>query len=98
MKITFQNSLLTLLFTVVLASVIVAQAPDAAATIAAQKEAIKPFAPNYGIWRGQAFTTLPDGRKLEITQTERVGPFLDGSVMVLEGRGYDPKTGQCRLQ
>ena len=72
---------------------IFAQGPEAAANIAAQKEAMKAFAPNFGIWRGQAFTTLADGRKIEITQTERVGPFLDGSVMVIEGRGYDPKTG-----
>ena len=42
-----------------------------------------------GIWRGPAFTVLPDGKKIELTQTERVGAFLDGSVKVIEGRGYD---------
>jgi hypothetical protein len=43
-----------------------------------------------GAWRGSAWTLLPSGEKHTITQTERVGPFLDGSVKVIEGRGYDP--------
>ena len=42
-----------------------------------------------GIWRGPASTLLPSGEKHAITQTERIGPFLDGSVKVIEGRGYD---------
>lgn len=36
-----------------------------------------------------ASTVLPSGEKHNITQTERIGPFLDGSVKVIEGRGYD---------
>jgi len=32
---------------------------------------------------------LPSGEKHHLTQTERVGPFLDGSVRVIEGRGYE---------
>jgi hypothetical protein len=32
---------------------------------------------------------LPSGEKHTITQTERIGPFLDGSVKVIEGRGYE---------
>jgi hypothetical protein len=43
-----------------------------------------------GIWRGPAWTILPSGEKHTLTQTERVGPFLDGSVKVIEGRGYEP--------
>ena len=93
MKTKFHISFFGLLFTLAFTVASIAQGPDAAANIAAQKDAMKPFATNYGIWRGPAFTTLADGRKIEITQTERVGPFLDSSVMVLEGRGYDPKTG-----
>ena len=42
-----------------------------------------------GVWRGPAWTILPSGEKHAITQTERIGPFLDGSVKVLEGRGYE---------
>jgi hypothetical protein len=29
------------------------------------------------------------GRETTVIQTERVGPFLDGSIRVIEGRGYD---------
>lgn len=43
-----------------------------------------------GVWRGPAWTILPSGEKHNITQTERIGPFLDGAVKVIEGRGYDP--------
>lgn len=63
--------------------------PDPAALIAAQKEAMKAFAAMDGVWRGPAWTILPSGEKHAITQTERIGPFLDGSVKVMEGRGYD---------
>jgi hypothetical protein len=64
--------------------------PDPAATIAAQRDALKVFAPLDGVWRGLAWTLLPSGQKRAVTQTERIGPFLDGSVKVVEGRGYDP--------
>ena len=42
-----------------------------------------------GVWRGPAWTILPSGEKHNVTQTERIGPFLDGTVKVIEGRGYD---------
>ena len=32
---------------------------------------------------------LPDGKQHEIIQTERVGSFLDGSIKLVEGRGYE---------
>jgi hypothetical protein len=63
--------------------------PDPAALISAQKEAMAPLAYMDGVWRGPAWTILPSGEKHNITQTERIGPFLDGSVKVIEGRGYD---------
>ncbi len=63
--------------------------PDPAMTIAAQREAMKAFAALDGVWRGPAWTVLPSGEKHNITQTERIGPFLDGSVKVIEGRGYN---------
>jgi hypothetical protein len=55
----------------------------------AQKEAMKALAMMDGAWRGPAWTILPSGEKHELTQTERVGPFLDGAVKVIEGKGYD---------
>jgi hypothetical protein len=63
--------------------------PDPATIIAAQREALKPLAFLDGVWRGPAWTILPSGEKHTLTQTERVGPFLDRSVKVIEGRGYE---------
>jgi hypothetical protein len=62
---------------------------DPAATIAAQREAMAVLAFMDGVWRGPAWTLLPSGEKHSVTQTERVGPFLEGSIKVIEGRGYD---------
>ena len=64
-----------------------AQAPDPA-RITAQKQAMVPLAMMDGVWRGPAWTMLPSGRH-EVTQTERIGPFLGGSVKVIEGRAYN---------
>ena len=63
--------------------------PDPATLIAAQREAMASLAFMDGVWRGPAWTILPSGEKHSVTQTERIGPFLDGSVKVIEGRGYD---------
>lgn len=63
--------------------------PDPIALMAAQKQALGSLAYMDGIWRGTASTTLPDGSKHTITQTERIGPMLDGAVKVIEGRGYE---------
>lgn len=64
--------------------------PSPAALIAAQRDAMARLAYMDGVWRGPAWTILSSGEKHAITQTERIGPFLDGSVKVIEGRGYDP--------
>ena len=66
-----------------------AEQSSPAALIAAQREAMAPLAFMDGVWRGPAWTILPSGEKHAVTQTERIGPFLDGSVKVIEGRGYD---------
>lgn len=76
--------------TVVVTSTLAQGRPDTATLIAAQREAMGPLAFMDGVWRGPAWTILPSGEKHIITQTERIGPFLDGSVKVIEGRGYEP--------
>lgn len=58
------------------------------AVIAEQKAAIAKLDKLRGEWRGTATITGPGGT-LELVQTERVGPMLDGTVMVVEGRGTD---------
>lgn len=69
------------------------QMPDPAATIAAQKQALAPLAYMDGVWRGEARTTGMDGKAHVVTQTERIGPLLDGSIKVIEGRGYNADGG-----
>jgi hypothetical protein len=65
------------------------QAPqDPATLIAAQRKAMAALSFMDGVWRGPAWTLQPSGEKRMITQTERIGAFLDGSVKVIEGRGY----------
>ena len=63
--------------------------PGAADLVNAQREAMKALAAMNGAWRGEATTLLPGGERRTITQTERIGPFLGGTVKVIEGRGYD---------
>ena len=63
--------------------------PDSAALLAAEREAMKPLAFMDGVWRGPAWTLLPTGERHAVTQTERIGPFLDSTIKVIEGRGYD---------
>lgn len=63
--------------------------PDPSAVLAAQREAMGALAFMDGAWRGSAWTILPSGEKHNVTQTERIGPLLDGTIKVLEGRSYD---------
>ncbi len=62
---------------------------DPVATLAAQRAAMVSLAGMDGVWRGPAWTILESGEKHNVTQTERIGPFLDGAVKVMEGRAYD---------
>lgn len=66
-----------------------AQGPDAAALVEAQREAMKPLARMNGVWRGPAKAMQPDGSFRETTQTERIGAFLGETLKVIEGRGFD---------
>ncbi|HYJ81256.1 MAG TPA: DUF1579 domain-containing protein [Allosphingosinicella sp.] len=61
---------------------------DPAERLAAQREAMKALAFMDGAWRGRAETdAMPAG----FVHTERVGPLLDGTVKLVEGRAYDEK-------
>ena len=62
--------------------------PDPASLLAAQRQAMTPLARMDGVWRGPAWSVTQAGRR-ELTQTERIGTFLDGTVRVIEGRGYN---------
>lgn len=69
--------------------------PDPAQMLAAQRDAMASLKVMDGVWRGPAWSLLPSGEKHHLTQTERIGPFLDGTIKVIEGRGYndDGKVG-----
>jgi hypothetical protein len=64
--------------------------PRSAELLAAQSRAMAPLSIFDGLWRGPATITLPDGKALQLTQTERVGSMLGGTLKVIEGRGYLP--------
>ncbi len=65
------------------------QRPDPSVALAAQRDAMKALAMMDGTWRGPAWTLLPDGRRHELVQTERVGPLLGGAIKLIEGRGHE---------
>lgn len=64
-------------------------APDFDALMAAQKEALHSFSMMDGKWEGTATTLSYSGEEQTIRQTERVGSFLNGTVKMVEGRGFD---------
>lgn len=77
----------------VLAAVLTAGAAAAqppSPTLAEQKAAMAKLAFMDGEWVGPAKATQPTG-VYEMTQTERVGSLLDGTVKLIEGRGYDAR-------
>lgn len=75
----------------VVAAPALAQSPQeqAASRLEAQREAMKALAMIDGEWRGPAKALRGDGGWHELIQTERVGTMLDGTVRVIEGRGYE---------
>jgi hypothetical protein len=67
-----------------------AGAPDSAALLAAQRQAMQPLGIFDGTWRGPAKLISGDGQALLLTQTERVGSLLGGTVKLIEGRSHAP--------
>lgn len=70
-------------------SAAVGQARPDTAGIERQKEALGNLGWMNGNWRGKAKIVQPGGT-IEVIQTERVGDLLDGTVKLVEGRGYRP--------
>ena len=64
-----------------------AQMPASPNGSEAQRAAMDRLAFMDGEWRGQATVHGPAG-PMTLTQTERVGSMLGGSIKVIEGRGY----------
>lgn len=78
------------LLTVAVPARLTAQHHDPAPRLAAQREAMGRWTQLDGVWRGTATMSLANGETRVLTQTERIGPFLDGTLKVIEGRGYMP--------
>lgn len=66
-----------------------AQAPQPQVQ-AAQREAMSRLSRMQGVWVGPASGVNPDRSRYAVTQTERIGPMLGGTLLVIEGRGYNP--------
>ncbi|MEO6041314.1 MAG: DUF1579 domain-containing protein [Croceibacterium sp.] len=66
-----------------------AQQRPQAELLAAQKAALAKLAWMDGEWRGPAVTQTETGEH-RVTQTERIGPMIDGTLKVVEGRGFNP--------
>lgn len=60
-----------------------------AAAMTAQRDAMRALAALDGVWRGPGWSIDPSGERHTVTQTERIGSFLGGTVKVIEGRGYN---------
>jgi hypothetical protein len=89
-RILFRCSVVVVALPFLVAAAASAQTPpDPNALLAAQREAMKSLARVDGVWRGRATTVLPNGEQRSITQTERIGSLLGGTIKVIEGRGYD---------
>lgn len=69
------------------APVALAQGMDNSAAVAEQKAAMAKLSFLHGEWRGTVSITSRTGKR-ELIQTERVGPMLDGTALVIEGAGF----------
>lgn len=65
-----------------------AQPADPTALLKAEADAMAPLAWTHGRWQGEAWSVTPAGRH-EIIQTERVGPMLGGTLVVVEGKSFE---------
>jgi hypothetical protein len=74
--------------TATLATPAMAQDTDRAA-IAEQQTAMKRLSWMLGAWRGPG-TGVNRAGPYQVTQTERIGTFLDGTLIVIEGKGFLP--------
>ncbi|TNE59701.1 MAG: DUF1579 domain-containing protein [Alphaproteobacteria bacterium] len=65
-----------------------AESYNPAEALNAQKTAMEKLKGLEGTWRGAAWRLAPTGEQQTFTHTERVGPFLGGTLKIVEGRSY----------
>ena len=65
--------------------------------VKAQGEAMKRLAFLVGTWTGDA-TTVRSNQKIKVKQTEEVSYKLDGLVLLIEGTGRNPESGEIMFR
>ena len=65
--------------------------------VKAQAEAMKKLAFLAGTWTGEATTARPN-QKIKVRQTEEVSYKLDGLVLLIEGTGRNPESGEVMFR
>jgi hypothetical protein len=65
--------------------------------VTAQREAMKKLAFLVGTWTGEAATVRPN-QTIKVKQTEQVTYKLDGLVLLIEGTGRNPDTGDIMFR
>ena len=65
--------------------------------VKAQGEAMKKLAFLVGTWTGDA-TTARSNQKIKVKQTEEVSYKLDGLVLLIEGTGRNPESGEVMFR
>jgi len=61
--------------------------------VTTQREAMKKFSFLVGTWTGEATTVRPS-QTIKVNQTEQVAYKLDGLVLLIEGTGCNPDSGE----
>src|SRR5438045_9101222 len=65
--------------------------------VKAQGEAMKKLVFLVGTWTGDA-TTVRSNQKIKVKQTEEVSYKLDGLVLLIEGTGRNPESGEVMFR
>src|SRR5256885_4311593 len=65
--------------------------------VSTQREAMKKLAFLVGTWTGDA-TTMRSKQTINVRQTEQVTYKLDGLVLLIEGTGRNPDTGEIMFR
>lgn len=65
--------------------------------VAAQREAMRKLAFLVGTWTGDA-TTMRGKQTIKVKQTEQVSYKLDGLVLLIEGTGRNPDSGEVKFR
>ena len=65
--------------------------------VTAQREAMKKLAFLVGAWTGEA-TTMRPNQTIKVKQTEEVTAKLDGLVLLIEGTGRNPDSGEVMFR